>query len=54
MDEDATLLYPYYITAYPMTYLIDPDGYILGYITGGMSKETMEDVISQAKELSGF
>ncbi len=52
MDEDASLMLPYYVTAYPTTYMIDPDGNVLGYIPGSMSKETMEDVISQALELS--
>lgn len=52
MDEDASLMLPYYVTAYPTTYMIDPDGNVLGYIPGSMSKETMEDVISQAIELS--
>lgn len=52
MDEDASLMLPYYVTAYPTTYMIDPDGNVLGYIPGSMSKETMEDVISQALDLS--
>lgn len=52
MDEDASLMLPYYVTAYPTTYMIDSDGNVLGYIPGSMSKETMEDVISQALELS--
>lgn len=52
MDEGASLSLPYYITAYPTTFLIDPEGNVLGYVPGGMTKEIMEDVIAQAKEAS--
>ena len=48
MDEGATLQLPYYITAFPTTFLIDPDGNVLGYIPGAMTKDIMEDVIAQA------
>ncbi|MCR5156074.1 MAG: redoxin domain-containing protein [Butyrivibrio sp.] len=48
MDEGATLQLPYYITAFPTTFLIDPDGNVLGYIPGAMTKDIMEDVIDQA------
>ncbi len=51
MDEGASLQHPYYITAYPTTFLINPEGYVLGYIPGGMTKEIMEDVINKAREL---
>lgn len=50
MDENADLLLSYYITAYPTTFIINADGYILGYIPGAMDKETMESVIAQALE----
>ncbi len=52
MDIDASLMLPYYITAYPTTFMIDPDGNVLGYIPGGMTKDIMENVIEQAKEAS--
>ncbi len=48
MDEGATLQLPYYITAFPTTFLINPDGNVLGYIPGAMTKDIMEDVIAQA------
>ncbi len=51
MDEGATLMQPYYITAYPTTFIIDPEGYVLGYIPGGMTKDIMEDVIEQARTM---
>ncbi len=54
MDEGGSLVVPYYITAYPTTFLIDSEGNVLGYVPGGMTKDIMEDVISQAKELSGL
>ncbi len=50
MDENADLLLSYYITAYPTTFIINADGYVLGYIPGAMDKETMENVIAQALE----
>lgn len=52
MDEGATLQLPYYITAYPTTFLINTDGNVLGYIPGAMTKEIMEDVIEQARSYS--
>ena len=50
MDENADLMLSYYITAYPTTFIINADGYILGYIPGAMDKETMESLIAQALE----
>ncbi len=50
MDEGASLILPYYITAYPTTFIIDKEGYVLGYIPGSMTKDIMEAVISQARE----
>lgn len=52
MDTEASLMQPYYITAYPTTYMIDPDGNVLGCIPGGMTKTIMENVIEQAREAS--
>ncbi len=50
MDTDGSLLEEYYITAYPTTFMIDPDGNIYGYVPGGMTKATMEDIIRQTRE----
>ncbi len=52
MDESHELMTPYYITAYPTTFIISPDGLVLGYVPGAMTKDIMEDVIDQARELS--
>ena len=50
MDTDASLMTPYYITAYPTTYMIDRDGNIFGYVPGSMTKDIMEDIIRQTLE----
>ena len=52
MDEGATLLLQYYITAYPTTFLINPEGNVLGYIPGSMTKDIMLDVIESARSQS--
>ncbi len=49
MDEGATLQLPYYITAFPTTFIINPDGNVLGYIPGAMTGDIMESVIDQAR-----
>ncbi len=54
MDESTSLAYSYYITAFPTTFIINPDGNVLGYIPGAMSRDIMENVIAQAKEQSGM
>ncbi len=54
MDESTSLAYSYYITAFPTTFIIDPDGNVLGYIPGAMSRDIMENVIARAKEMSGM
>lgn len=48
MDEGASLQLPYYITAYPTTFIINPDGNVLGYVPGSMTKEIMQQVIAEA------
>ncbi|WP_026507887.1 redoxin domain-containing protein [Butyrivibrio sp. MC2013] len=53
MDTEHELMAPYYITSFPTTFIIDPDGKVLGYIPGGMTKDIMEDVIAQARDISG-
>ena len=51
LDEDASLMVLYYINSFPTTFIILPGGKVLGYIPGGMTREIMQDVIEQAKEL---
>ena len=50
MDTTGQLAYTYYITAYPMTFMIDPDGNFYGYVTGSIPKETMLNIIEQTRE----
>lgn len=50
MDMDASLMYKYYITAFPTTFMIDRDGNVFGYVPGSMSKDIMEDIIRQTSE----
>lgn len=50
MDTDASLMYKYYITAFPTTSMIDRDGNVFGYVPGSMSKDVMEDIIRQTSE----
>ena len=50
MDTQAELMLPYYITAYPTTYMIDTDRNIYGYVPGSMSREIMDQVIRQTRE----
>ncbi|MBO4680143.1 MAG: redoxin domain-containing protein [Lachnospiraceae bacterium] len=52
MDTEASLLQPYYISAFPTTFIIDTGGNVLGYVPGGMTKDIMESVIAQAREAS--
>ena len=50
MDMDASLMYKYYITAFPTTFMIDQYGNVFGYVPGSMSKDIMEDIIRQTSE----
>lgn len=50
MDTDASLMYKYYITAFPTTFMIDRGGNVFGYVPGSMSKDIMEDIIRQTSE----
>ncbi|MCR5475428.1 MAG: TlpA family protein disulfide reductase, partial [Lachnospiraceae bacterium] len=49
MDTDASLMLPYYINAYPTTYMIDREGNVYGYVPGSMTRDVMEDVIRQTQ-----
>lgn len=53
-DTEYNTQEQYYINAFPTTFLIDPDGNILGYVPGAMNKEMMEDVINRARRESGL
>lgn len=54
MDMEAELAAPYYISAFPTTYMIDTEGNIYGYVTGSISRDIMEEIIRQTREASGL
>lgn len=48
-DEGASMMFQYGVYAFPSTFIIDKEGYIIQYVPGGMNKETMEKLIESAK-----
>lgn len=44
-DEDGTATDNYYISGYPTTYVIDKEGYVIGYVNA-MNEEMLEKLIS--------
>lgn len=50
MDEGGTQYAPYYISAFPTTFLIRRDGRVEGYVTGGISESSMRKFIAQTQE----
>ncbi len=53
MDTKGELDALYGITAFPTTFVITPEGTILGYYPGAMTKEVIEELIALAREESG-
>ncbi len=49
MDTEASLILPYYLTAYPTTYMIDVNGNVTGYVPGSISKDIMESIIDETR-----
>ena len=47
MDDTGALFYQYGISAYPTTFMIDPEGNVFGYVQGAVSREIMDDIIQQ-------
>ncbi|MBQ7778605.1 MAG: redoxin domain-containing protein [Oscillibacter sp.] len=47
MDESGMTFAQYGIRAFPTTFMISPDGTVFGYISGGISREVMEDIVEQ-------
>ena len=47
MDDTGTLFYQYGISAYPTTFMIDPEGNVFGYVQGAVSRESMDDIVEQ-------
>lgn len=50
MDVEGELFYSYGIRVFPTTFMIDRDGNIFGYITGQLTMDMMESIISQTME----
>lgn len=48
MDTTGDVLRDYYISAFPTTFMIDREGKVIGYATGTLSKDIMDDIIGQA------
>ena len=47
MDDTGMLFYQYGISAYPTTFMIDPEGNVFGYVQGALSREIMDDIVEQ-------
>ena len=47
MDDTGALFYQYGISAYPTTFMIDPEGNVFGYVQGAVSREIMDDIVDQ-------
>ena len=47
MDDTGALFYQYGISAYPTTFMIDPEGNVFGYVQGAVSREIMDDIVQQ-------
>lgn len=51
-DETGELLYNYYISAFPTTFMIDKEGNLFGYVPGMLSKDMMLSIIDQTLKAS--
>ena len=47
MDETGSLFYQFGITAFPTTFMITEDGKVFGYVSGGINREIMDDIVEQ-------
>ena len=53
MDLDGSLFQQYYASSLPTTWIVCPDGTLLGYVPGAMSKEDMQNVIQMGMDTAG-
>ncbi|NLL69957.1 MAG: TlpA family protein disulfide reductase [Epulopiscium sp.] len=44
-DTDSSITQKYSIRAFPTTFMIDKEGYVYGYVPGGLTEEQMEEII---------
>lgn len=49
-DTTGEVFYNYYISSLPTTFMINSEGKIYGYISGGLSKDQMKSIIKQTQE----
>ena len=49
-DESGEVFWKYQIQAFPSTFMINKDGEVYGYVTGGLTKDNMRDIIEQTIE----
>lgn len=52
MDETGALFYQFGITAFPTTFMITEDGKVFGYVSGGINREIMDDIVEQTMNSS--
>ena len=52
MDASGEVMAEYGISAFPTTFMIDRDGNVFGYVSGALTREIMDDIISQTMESS--
>ncbi|MDD3251729.1 MAG: cytochrome c biogenesis protein CcdA [Lachnospiraceae bacterium] len=50
MDPTGELFSAYGISSFPTTFMINRDGYIFGYVSGMLSEDMMQSIISQTME----
>lgn len=50
MDLDRSIFATYGIASFPTTFMIFPDGTVYGYLSGGMTRAMMDDIVSQTLE----
>lgn len=53
LDPDGSLFQQYYASSLPTTWIICPDGTLLGYVPGAMSKGDMQKVIQMGMDTAG-
>lgn len=50
MDVTGQVFYQYGVSAFPTTFMIDRDGNVFGYIVSTLTRDMMEDIVSQTME----
>lgn len=50
MDTTGELFYWYGISAFPTTFMIDRNGNVYGYVTGALTADMMESIVTQTME----